>query len=97
MLTLNDVDPKDPAGAVFYGFDLTAALNTGATVSSATWNVPGLTVANEGTTSTTVVAKLSGGVHGEDYAVRVVVTTSDGETHPLAGRLRVRDVAKQLG
>lgn len=91
IYAVNRVDPKDPAAAVFYSFDVAGYLNSGATVSTATWSAPGLTVANPATTSTTAVAKLSGGNHGEDYAVKATITTSDGETLVLGGLLQVRD------
>ena len=86
----NTVDAKDPDGAVFYGFDVAPYLNTGATVSSASWSSHGLTRASESTTSTTAVAKFSGGQDGQDYAVICTITTSDGETIPLGGVLKVR-------
>lgn len=86
----NHVDPKDPDGAVFYTFNVSQYLNSGATVSSASWSSPGLTRASETTTSTTATAKFSGGVDGQDYAVVCTITTSDGETIPLGGVLRVR-------
>ena len=90
IYAVNRVDAKDPSGAQFYRFDVSGYLNTSATVSTATWSAPGLTVASESTTSTTATAKLSGGQHGEDYAVTCTITTSDGETLPLGGVLSVR-------
>jgi len=86
----NRVDPKDPDAVMFYRFDVTNSLNSGATVSSATWSAPGLTAASVATTSTTTSAKLSGGNDGEDYAVQATVVTSDGETLVLGGMLKVR-------
>lgn len=90
IYAVNRVDAKDPDGAQFYAFDVSGYLNTGATVSSATWSAPGLTVGSEATTSTTATAKLSGGQDGQDYAVKCTVVTSDGETLVLGGMLSVR-------
>lgn len=87
---LGRVDAKDPGAAVFYGVDASAYLNSGATVSTATWSAPGLTVANPATTDTTAVAKFSGGQSGEDYSVSCTLTTSDGETLVFGGVLSVR-------
>lgn len=87
---LGRVDAKDPDGAVFYGVNVASYLNSGATVSTASWSAPGLTVASPATTSTTAVAKFSGGQAGEDYSVKCTITTSDGETLVFGGVLSVR-------
>lgn len=91
---IGDVDPKDPNEAKFYTMNAAPYLNSGATVSAATWTASGLTFASESTTSTAAVAKISGGVHGQTYPVRVAVTTSDGESLVLVGRLKVLNAAE---
>jgi hypothetical protein len=88
---VNAVDPKDPNEAKFYTFDGSPYLNTGATISSATWTCPGLTFANQTASGQSATAKISGGQHGEDYAIQLAITTSDGETiYPPRLMLRVR-------
>lgn len=88
---VNAVDPKDPNEAKFYTFNAAPYLNSGATISAATWTCPGLTFASTSTTSSTATAKISGGQDGQDYAILVALTTSDGETiYPPRIILRVR-------
>jgi hypothetical protein len=96
------VDPKAPGGEVRYTYNAAPYLNTGATVSSATWSCPGLTFSDTGTTSTTATAKISGGTDGQDYAIDLTITTSDGETikgrdsagNPLILRVRRADTPR---
>jgi hypothetical protein len=85
-----DVDPKDPREAKFFVVNAEALLNSGATISSATWSCSGLTFSSTTTTSYTAIAKIAGGQDGQDYAVDCAITTSDGETLYPPLRLRVR-------
>lgn len=92
MSLLDPVDPKDPAEAKFYTMDWTAQLNSGATISTTAWVVPGLTNVTDsivtGNLKTTI--KLSAGVDGQDYPCTNTITTSDGETLVQTGVVRVR-------
>lgn len=79
-----DVDEK-----IDYVIDWTKRLN-GDTISSASHTVPaGLTLDSESNTSTTSMARISGGTADREYKVEVEVTTSDGEIVQHEFRIRV--------
>jgi hypothetical protein len=70
---------KVPVDAIDVTIDWSEHLRAGVTVASATWSAPGLTLTNEGTTSTTATRRIGGGVAGTDYPVTCTMTKSNGE------------------
>lgn len=84
---------KDPAAALDYGIDWSAALPTGVTISSSTWTAgTGLTASggsiNAAATQTAV--RLSVGTAGIDYEVTNQVTLSSGEVDERTVLIMVR-------
>lgn len=70
---------KVPADVIDFTIDWSEHLRVGVTVSSATWTAPGLTMSNEGTTSSTATRRIASGTAGTDYPVTCTMTKSNGE------------------
>lgn len=86
-------EAKTPAERKWYSFDFSAALEAGEFIASATWTVAsGIELVSNVNTSTQVQALFSGGTLGLDYAVSVIVITSDSPFQRLeeAETIRVR-------
>lgn len=81
---------KTPAGVVAYTVDFTGALESGETLSTATWSEGGLTAG--GTTQATPLTSitLSGGTADSNYLVSVSVTTSASRTVSATFTVQVR-------
>jgi hypothetical protein len=80
----------DPDETLDYGLDLTDWLETGATVSSASWTVEsGLTEVSESTSSPTsaVMVSVDTAVAGDVKTLKGAVTDSDGRT--MVRRIRL--------
>jgi hypothetical protein len=92
--TLKPVEPKHPNSVKFYTMDWTDYLNSGATISSQSWSITpsGLTNVSDAivTGGLKATIKVSGGVDGTDYQVTNTIVTSDGETEPRTGVIKVR-------
>jgi hypothetical protein len=71
----------DPKADLDYGFDLSDWLATGETVSALIVSADtGITVQSQNFTSTLIVAWLTGGTPGENYAVHFQFSTNQGRT-----------------
>ena len=72
---------KDPDAVLDYGFDWSAWLASGETISTSTWTVPtGITKDSDEKGDTSTKIWLSGGEDGETYAIANKVVTSAGRT-----------------
>lgn len=99
MANLVVLDQKSPEAAIIGGFDFSSLLATGQTISSATavasvWAGvdanPSAILSGLPTVSGLVVSqKLTGGVAGVIYKLRVSAVASDGSTQVLVGYLAV--------
>ena len=71
---------KSPYAVLDYTIDWEDWLESGETISTATWSIPsGLTdEENESNTTTSATVWVSGGVLGTRYAVRGHIVTSEG-------------------
>lgn len=90
---LTNVDPKHPTASKIYTLNWAKGLNSGATISTSSWVVPsGLTKADDDivTGSLATSVQVSGGIAGQQYVLRNVITTSDGETLAEDCQLTVR-------
>lgn len=77
-------DPKDPESEEDFQIDWSAAAN-GDTITASTWEVPSdLTVVASNFTGTLTTARLSGGVSGQQYAVKNLVTCASGQIRAQA-------------
>lgn len=77
---------KLPAGEGIGTIDLFAATNTGTIAGSAN-----VTVSGEAIDGTLAKALIIGGTHGEDYALRCLITDTTGQKHEADATLRVLD------
>lgn len=83
---------KDPAATLPYGWDWSAWLEAGDTITAAAVTVPaGLTEEAETHDDTTVTVWLSGGTVNENYTVTCQITTDGGMTDQRSIRIQVRD------
>lgn len=83
---------KDPEAILDYIFDWSDWLATGEIITSATITVPtGLTKASQTTTTTEVIAWISGGVVTTTYRVECKITTNSNRTDVRAINIRVAD------
>lgn len=99
MANLVVLDQKSPEATIIGGFDFSSLLSTGQTISSATAGVsvwagvdatPSAILSGLPTVSGLVVSqKLTGGVAGVIYKLRVSAVASDGSTQVLVGYLAV--------
>lgn len=99
---MKQLDPKDPAEAIYYGLDFARLLGDGETLSSATASIRVTSGTDAGAASmlsgspiisgTIVKQLIINGVAGCTYRVGVLVVTSAGQTFVEAASLRVRDV-----
>jgi len=81
MATFSQTFRKDPHAVLDYGFDWSDWLDTGETLSSATWTVPsGITKDSQQLGDTSTKAWFSGGTAGESYTIACKVVTSAGRT-----------------
>jgi hypothetical protein len=83
---------KDPDAVLDYGFDWAAWLQTGETISSATWTVPtGITKTTQTENTTETVIWLSGGTAGTNYDVSCRIVTSGGRTDDRTMTIKVSE------
>ena len=76
--TMIYADPKDPESIEDFQIDWTAAIGSDTIVSS-TWEVPSdLAIVAQSHTTTGAVIRLSGGVAGQQYLIKNVVTLTSG-------------------
>lgn len=74
---------KVPNETVDYSLDWTSELQTGQTISSASWTVPaGLTSSSAGVSGAVTTRRIAGGTAGTDYKVVCAITKSNGEVVP---------------
>jgi hypothetical protein len=71
---------KSAADVIDFTIDWSEHLQTGVTITSATWSVGGLTGSNEGTTASSATKRVGGGTAGADYPVTCTIVKSNGET-----------------
>ena len=71
---------KDPDAVLDYEFDWSAWLTGGETISSHTITVTGVTLDSSTTSTSSVVAWVSGGVLGEMVKIECEIVTSAGRT-----------------
>lgn len=82
---------KDPEAKLDYGFDWSAWLATGETISGSTWDVPaGLTVVSNSHNGTTSSIWLSGGTSGVDYDITNHIVTSAAREDDRTMKIKVR-------
>lgn len=83
---------KDPDETVLYGIDFADRLDSGASLSVATWTVApaGLAQSSATVDGTTASVKLSGGALGDAFLVTCRATTSDGQTLEETAILEIR-------
>ena len=78
---MSNVFTKDPDAILDYGWDWSAWLSGGDTISASSWTVPtGLTTPANSRTTTTTTVWLSGGTAGAQYEVINRITTTGGRT-----------------
>ena len=83
---------KDPEAVRFFGFDISALLATGDSVSSYSWTVPdGLTKDAEQQDGNILLVKLSGGTKGYCYNCVLQWSTTLGETDQRTLSVLVRE------
>lgn len=83
---------KDPDAVLDYGFDWSEWLQTGETLSSATWTVPsGITKNSQSISNTVSLAWLSGGTANTDYILQCKITTSESRVDERSMTIRVRN------
>jgi len=84
---------KDPAETLLATMDWSGKLAAGVTISTAAWVLPpGLSEVSSAIIGQTTTILVSGGTPGEDYLCRCTITTSDSQTIPRSGPLKVRDL-----
>jgi hypothetical protein len=83
--TMIYADPKDPESIEDYLLDWTAAAQ-GDPITASNWEVPNsdLTIVAMNNTPTTATARISGGVAGQQYTVKNVVTCLSGQVRAQA-------------
>lgn len=80
----------DPNAVLDYRVDWTQWLDSGETITAATWIVPdGLTSSSESFDSVSATVWLAGGTVGQTYTVTNRVTTTAGRTDDRSFRVRV--------
>lgn len=73
--------PKDPNATLDYGFDWTAWLQSGETITEATITVPsGISKTQQQIVGDVVVFWLAGGIPNNSYTIACEITTSQGRT-----------------
>lgn len=83
---------KDPEAIRLFGFDVSALLADGDTVSSFQWTVPdGITAAASVQSGNKLFVKLSGGTKGSCYPCVLEWTTTLGETDQRTLNVLVRE------
>lgn len=83
---------KDPNAVLDYGFDWSSWLQTGETISSATWTVPtGITKTSQTESTTETIVWLSGGTAGTSYDVSCRIVTSQGRTDDRTMTIKVAE------
>lgn len=83
---------KDPDAVLDYGFDWSEWLQTGETLSSATWTIPsGITKSSQQESSTGTVIWLSGGTAGTNYNISCKIVTSANRTDERTMTIIVRN------
>lgn len=96
LLTLNKVDPKDPAESKLYTMDWSGGLNSGSTISTSTWTMQpsGLTNAGDGIVAGNLKTsiEIAGGKPNTEYWLTNTITTSDGETLQRTGMVLVQRI-----
>lgn len=99
--------PKDKDEVLDYSLDWSRALNTGETISSATWSivnesgekvsfsngvtVDGLSSTAQTKTNTITTIYLSQGTNNKQYKLYCAVTTNQGRTHERAVAIKIRE------
>jgi hypothetical protein len=83
---------KDPDEAVLYGIDFVDRVDSGVTLSAATWTIlpVGLTQSAQLVAGTQASLRLAGGALGDAYLVTCRATTSDGQTLDETAILEIR-------
>ena len=97
MTAVLDTFTKDPNEVLDYALDWDATnpgpyLESGETVSTATWTVPsGITKDSQAETTTVTTITLSGGTVNTDYVLTVLMVTTSGREVERSFRVLVRD------
>lgn len=85
---------KSAAGERTFGFDFSAALSTGETITGQDHSVspstsPALVIVQESSSGSETQVMLRGGASDKDYTITAQVTTSNNQTIVATGKLRV--------
>lgn len=83
---------KDPNDSLDYQINWARWLSDGETVAASAWTVPsGLTLVASSFTTTTTIARISGGTVSQTYNVQNRITTSSGQIKDESVNLRIRE------